>query len=182
MADFSQAIGRVLKNEGGYSNVLGDNGGETYRGITRKNFPNWSGWTAVDFTKRTTGLVDEQIIHNSDLEKEVEDFYKKNFWDENRLGEVKDQDIAGKLLDMAVNMGSSRAGKILQQVLANDCRLAINIDGKIGKETLGALNSQSPSFVLGKIKDRCKAFYESLVEARPQNKQFLKGWLRRAGE
>ena len=44
-------IDMVLKHEGGYANVSGDLGGETYRGISRKNFPSWNGWEIVDEKK-----------------------------------------------------------------------------------------------------------------------------------
>ena len=44
-------INMILREESGYANVSGDLGGETYRGITRKNFPKWDGWKIVDENK-----------------------------------------------------------------------------------------------------------------------------------
>jgi lysozyme family protein len=34
----------TLRNEGYYVNDKDDSGGETYRGISRVNFPKWAGW------------------------------------------------------------------------------------------------------------------------------------------
>jgi len=59
---FSHILNDTLKHEGGYANHSADKGGETYRGITRKNNPNWQGWKYIDEVKRTgkglNGLLD----------------------------------------------------------------------------------------------------------------------------
>ena len=39
MGDFKTSLARTLRWEGGYSDDPVDRGGETYRGISRKNFP-----------------------------------------------------------------------------------------------------------------------------------------------
>ncbi len=44
MADFKKAFQILEKWEGGYSNHISDTGGETYKGITRKNYPKMSFW------------------------------------------------------------------------------------------------------------------------------------------
>lgn len=178
MADINPAIIPLRQNEGGYSNVDGDNGGETYIGISRNNWPNWEGWRIVDTNKP---LRDEGIIHNPVLDKLVTDFYYSEFWEANNLEDINNQAIATKLLDMCVNMGSSRGIKILQQSLANDFRYAIDIDGIAGNETIKYTN-QAGTTLLGHLRQRCKDFYEGLAEEHPNDKQFLNGWLRRAGQ
>ena len=70
-------INMILRQESGYANVSGDLGGETYRGITRKNFPKWDGWKIVDENKP---LKNRQIIDNEELENNVMDFYYDNFY------------------------------------------------------------------------------------------------------
>jgi len=59
---FSQIIPTTLKHEGGYANHPADKGGETYRGITRKNNDEWQGWKVINEVKRTgkglNGLFD----------------------------------------------------------------------------------------------------------------------------
>lgn len=178
MSTFIAALQPLLINEGGYSNVSGDSGGETYRGISRTNYPQWKGWDFVDAAKP---LRDEEIIVNSDLNDSVQEFYKLYFWDAERLGEITDQKVGTKLLDMCVNMGSHQAIKLLQQVLVNKFRYAINIDGILGKETLFHVNAAGNTLIQ-QLRNRCIAFYESLVEERPEDQKFLNGWLKRANQ
>src|SRR2546426_796362 len=51
MADFDYALTQLLKVEGGYANDPRDPGGETYKGISRVFWPNWSGWPLIDAAK-----------------------------------------------------------------------------------------------------------------------------------
>ena len=39
MADFQPALQTTLRFEGGYTNINADAGGETYCGISRRNWP-----------------------------------------------------------------------------------------------------------------------------------------------
>ena len=48
MSQFLSALAFTLSEEGGYANVAGDTGGETYRGISRNNFSSWEGWPVID--------------------------------------------------------------------------------------------------------------------------------------
>ena len=177
MANIDEALPQLYRNEGGYSKVPGDSGGETYRGISRNNWGSWRGWALVDAAKP---LKDEQIIDNPELNILVRDFYKDNFWDTNNLEEIKAQSVANKIMDMAVNMGSYRAGMILQQALMYDFRCQINIDGKIGRETIAAVNKQGAGYLLTALRRRSVEFYEGVAERKPETKKFLNGWLKRA--
>ena len=159
MADFNLAIGRVLQNEGGLCNDSGDPGGLTNFGISQRAYPD------IDIRNLT--------------QQEAKDIYKKDYWDANNLGSIIDQPTAGKLLDMAVNMGSYRMGMILQQALTQDFRCAINVDGKIGPETIKASNQQG-IYLLQKLRNRSVQFYEDLVQERPEEAKFLNDWLQRA--
>ncbi len=49
---FAEALKHTLEFEGGYANDPADRGGETFRGISRKNWPRWSGWDLIDQVKR----------------------------------------------------------------------------------------------------------------------------------
>ena len=63
MADFATAYAPLAGFEGGWCNVQGDSGGETYAGIARRYWPDWPGWKLIDGEKdhscmqRTTQLV-----------------------------------------------------------------------------------------------------------------------------
>jgi lysozyme family protein len=160
MADFYKAIDHVLKNEGGYVNDPVDAGGETKYGISKRSYPN------INIAMLT--------------EEAAKQIYRRDFWDANNLEQIKDQEVATKLLDMAVNMGASRAAKILQQVLANDFRASVGIDGVIGRLTIKETNRQDGLQVLKYLRGRCIQFYTELAERKPEMQRFLKGWLTRA--
>lgn len=108
MADFLTAYKITAKNEGGYVDDLNDAGGETYCGITRKNFPHWTGWTEVDQHKP---IKSGTIIPEIDLL--VEDFYRNNFWNPVNGNTITDQDLANQVYDMAVNAGVGEALKLM---------------------------------------------------------------------
>jgi len=111
MANFKEAWSITSVNEGGYANVDGDTGGETYRGITRKNFPHWKGWPIVDLHKP---LHHGAIINDQNLEGMVEQFYIDNFWKPVHGDTMTDQDLANQVFDMAVNAGVGEALKLLK--------------------------------------------------------------------
>jgi len=178
MADFDYAIKIVLKHEGGYSNHPNDTGKETYRGISRKHHPNWQGWEIVDSCKP---LKDEEIIKDPELEKAVARFYYKNFWEPNDLAYVQDDNVAKKILDMSVNMGSTQAITLVQRAL-EDFGLPVNEDGKMGPVTYNAINSLDAGMLYNKLKAESEKFYRALVIKHPKNKVFLNNWVKRANE
>ena len=51
MADFATAYAPLAGFEGGWCNVPGDSGGETYAGIARRYWPDWPGWKLIDGEK-----------------------------------------------------------------------------------------------------------------------------------
>jgi lysozyme family protein len=92
--------------------VPGDNGGETYAGITRKNFPDWDGWNRIDELKP---LYHGQVINDELLSNSVVMFYKREFWNPIGGDQIESQDLANQVFDMAVNAGVGRALQLLKQ-------------------------------------------------------------------
>jgi len=179
ITSFESALPYILTNEGGYSDNPNDPGQETYRGISRKNYPMWKGWEIIDSYKP---LEDEERILDPELIYEVHNFYLNEFWNKNKLGELTSQLLARKLFDMCVNMGSYRGGIIAQQALANDCRVKVTIDGIIGEETINLINKQNVEAFLTSLRRRSVNFYEQLVKDRPESQEFLAGWIKRANQ
>lgn len=134
MAEFLEAHKKTAVYEGGYANVSGDRGGETYKGIARNFWPQWAGWAIVDKNKP---LKHNQSIKDDQLESLVKQFYKRNFWDKVEGDAIDDQDIAFKLYDLAVTSGIPRSIKHIQSVLG------LPETGKIDKKTLDAINNPS---------------------------------------
>ncbi len=177
MADFQEAYDLVLKNEGGYCNKKGDSGGETYRGVSRNNWPGWPGWPIIDAAKKQVGVnppvLNKALSINGDLDKMVADFYRRNFWIPN-YNLVNSQRIANYIFDKAVNMGTVVIHRLVQKVLD------IPTDGIFGKDTLFHLNQEDPEMFMGYLKQAVGQHYEDIAEAHPEDRQFLAGWLERA--
>lgn len=132
MASFEKAYKKTAKNEGGYANVTGDTGGETYAGISRKWWPNWSGWKIIDARKP---LKHNQTLQIDALTALVHAFYKKQFWDAIGGDEIVDQSTAERLYDFGVNAGAPRSIKQIQEVLG------IPQTGKADAATIAAINN-----------------------------------------
>jgi lysozyme family protein len=78
--------------------------------------------------------------------------------------------------DGCVNHGIGRAKKFLQRAVGAEA------DGIIGAKTLAAILEQEPLWICNKVCDLREQFYEDIVEAKPAQSRFLKGWLRRIYE
>jgi lysozyme family protein len=173
MADFLTSFKITNRNEGGYANNPHDKGGETYMGISRKNWPLWHGWNIIDTEKSQFGLngINEALSQNNSLQQLVHDFYKHNFWDVNKLDWIKDQQIANNVYDFGVNSGTNRAADYLQQCVHTA------IDGIIGSKTISAVNSGDAKTIYNSYNELRKMFYTRLAVGDQQ--QFLKSWLSR---
>jgi len=135
MADFSKAFPIILKNEGEYVNDPKDSGGETYRGISRRWFPNWGGWKIIDIYKKDKKLNNKNLSENKELVNLVFSFYKKEFWDKIWGDKISNQKVANLLLDSSVNIGISNAVKMSQK------SFALLESGKMDNILLKKLNS-----------------------------------------
>lgn len=129
MAEFAKAYKKLEVAEGGYVNDPDDAGGETYKGVSRKANPNWIGWIILDDLKKHHPKTFASIAKKTpQLEKAVQDLYKKNYWDCFNLDDFKSQAIAEQLFDSCVNTGKSAAIKMAQRVVN------VKIDGKWSTE------------------------------------------------
>lgn len=177
MAEFEPAFTALLKWEGGYSNNPADRGGETYRGISRKNWPGWDGWPQVDKLIALIPAPHTEITaalgRNPDLQGRVRDFYRRNFWMP-PMQSIADQSLANWLFDKAVNLGIRHAYKLMQRALH------VDEDGVIGLQTLAAINSAEPTELLAACRDNAKRYYTSIALHDPSQSCFLHGWLARA--
>ena len=78
---------------------------------------------------------------------------------------------------MCVNMGRSRAVKILQQSAVNRGR-NIKVDGGLGPNTIKALKGVE----LERVRAFRVRYYVELVNKKPDLEKFYFGWFRRALE
>lgn len=107
------------------------------------------------------------------------DFYRIYFWMPLHLENLS-QSIATKLLDMSVNMGSTRAVKIAQAA-ANALGATLSPDGIIGWQTLAALNVCREHQLMLELTAESLQFYRRLVDSDPDKYgPDWEGWKARA--
>lgn len=169
-------IDMILQHEGGFVNDPEDRGGFTYRGITRKNFPDWKGWQIVD---ANLPLKNGQIIKNQDIEQYVREFYYDNFYRPMKIDEIDNILISGHLLCHGVNAGIKNSVKILQKSINEICNENISVDGIIGKITLSYANSNKQEKIANEMIVKRKEYYTNLAKRNPSQQKFLKGWINR---
>jgi|SRR5271157_2243856 len=156
MSTFELAIPTIMRHEGGYTWDQNDPGGETNFGISRKSYPDLD-------------------IKNLTAEDAVA-IYQRDWWDRYGYGRIDAQCVATKILDMAVDMGASRAHKIAQEAVS------CTPDGILGPQTIQALNFAVAVDCVARMGILQANHYRELVVNNPALGKFLKGWLARASD
>lgn len=183
---------KVLLNEGLYANSKLDTGGETWRGLSRNNEPNWPGFAIMDRikkknpsavklfeTKGDASELNKLFVADPDLDKLVIPFYQKRYWDVNRLDEVKDQQLADNVCDCGVNCGTGTASRMLQRAAAEVSGKTLAIDGKIGPATLALVNQLNAEVLFNKYNQFRKEYYEGIITRNPSQAVWRKSWMSR---
>lgn len=143
MAKFYELISELLKAEGGYTI---DSGGETWKGVARKFWPQWEGWAIIDSAKRNPGwsYAENEEAYKANTRilskfKQLDDlvvrFYKAHFFDVVGADRISCQAIAGVVFDSAVNEGVSVAVKRCQDILG------MKKTGIVTQELIDKINS-----------------------------------------
>ena len=182
---FKQAYIKTMGHEGGYSNHPSDRGGETWKGIARNFHPLWKGWQIID------QYVDKNMLrYNNLLEFHVKEFYKILYWDKVNLTKISGKlpDTSLELFDIAVNMGTTRAGQFLQRalnILNRDEKIwnDLTVDAKIGNMTLAVIDkyieNNNEDYILKLIVLLKAKHYIDIVEKNETQEAFIRGWLNR---
>ena len=154
--EFFEIVNHTLEEEGGYVNDSTDNGGETNFGISKRAYPD------VDIFN----LKEDEAI----------DIYWDDYCVRGRCSKVPKK-LQAIYFDMCVNFGISGAIKVLQET-ANGKGAEIDVDGKIGPNTIKAIENLST--------DRVRAYrvlrFANIVIDKPKQEKFWMGWFRRALE
>jgi lysozyme family protein len=171
MADFMKSIEIILFFEGGFSNDRYDRGGKTRFGIT-------------ELVARAHGYKGDMETLPLDAAKAI---YKQDYWDALNLDKVFDQAVATEIFDIAVNMGTGYAGRVLQMALNYLNRNGENwqdleIDGIIGEKTLEVVNGLPPHdqpYLMKIINGLQFERYVHIIRNDPRQEVFFRGWLKR---
>ena len=171
MADFQPAFTFVMSHEdtGLTGKVTEDAGGRTRFGIAEKFHP---GLPAGFFS----GPAAEAL-------EVAEQIYQRDYWKQLRLDELDNQNIANKIFDMAVNMGTHQAA-IYAQRAANGLIAApgqrLHEDGVFGPATIAGFNSLSPIALYQPLCEWSRRHYQHIASINPTQAVNLAGWMKRA--
>jgi lysozyme family protein len=116
MAEFKTAFQKMLIHEGGYVNDPDDQGGETYKGISRTMHKNWSGWGIIDKFKNKFGFP-ATLDMSAELQNQIELFYRTNFWSPLNADHISNQSIADSIFDFSVNAGVITSVRLAQSIV-----------------------------------------------------------------
>jgi type VI secretion system secreted protein VgrG len=169
LADFDKALAYTLKHEGGWADDPDDPGGATNYGITLR--------VAKGF-----GIESKEALRLISWEM-VRDIYRTGYWTH---GGVKDQRVASKLFDMAVNMGPAAAMRLFRGAIEG-LRPSIGSHPEVsvtiwGKGNTDAANAPDPAALLDRLRMASEGHYRAIAARRPASAKFLNGWLKRARE
>lgn len=158
---FDSAVDYVLNNEGGTSDHKNDTGGLTKYGISQNNHPE------VDVKSLTP--------------EKAKDIYKTKYWTD-LYEQFKDDKVAVKTFDLAVNAGPKQAHTLLQRALNRllPPQERVNVDGKLGPVTVESINKVDENQLLTTLASEQESFYKRLVQKHPSKGSFLDGWINRA--
>lgn len=175
MSLFNLAVESVLREEGGYANNPVDAGGATNFGVSDAADGQKDG--KIDLDRNGTGDIDPR-----DLTKEQAIAYYKQFYWHPKWDELPSQDLATALLDCAVNQGLGTAIRLLQEAL---CALGyrVKVDGVFGSVTLSAViksETDEPGLLIRQFRAKRAIRYVMRVLEKPDQMEFLNGWLTRA--
>lgn len=160
MSRFERAMKVLAIHEGGYSNHPNDPGGATMKGVTQRTY---------DAYRRRIGQPKQAVRAIRDTE--VYAIYKGQYWDAIRADDLP-EGVAYCVFDAAVNSGSGRAVRWLQEIIG------AKVDGVVGNETITKAADLDPVFLIDEYCDRRFAYMKRLQHWST----FKVGWTRRVRE
>ncbi|AEL24355.1 Peptidoglycan binding domain-containing protein [Cyclobacterium marinum DSM 745] len=189
MTDFEIAYNKVMGHEGGYHAGTGanaaDRGGETYKGIARRFHAKWNGWEIIDGLKKESNFP-RNLKQHSQLQGSVNDFYKEHFWETNKLGSLRFQQLKNKLFDIGVNMGKATAATFLQRGFNYLCRgntaSKLKVDAVIGAITISRinqLNDNDARHLYNLLNIQQGRHYLNILDNDSSQEAFTRGWIDR---
>lgn len=187
MANYSEALCLLLAIERGYNCDPDDPGGETYKGIARAYWPQWSGWQLLDAHKAADAFP-QSMNGDAALATLVDHFYWDTFWLRVWGDRIADQPVAAELFEQAVNLGVTPAVMHLQRALNALNRnqrdyFDVVVDGTFGPRTFATLESccadDDGIAALVKLLNTLQgAYYLALMESNPAREKW-RGWFAR---
>jgi len=162
-------IHKTMAEEGGYVENPKLIDQPTNSGITQPTLDKYNAeHPDFNFPNNVKNLTGEQ----------ARQIYGEDYYDERRICDIENERIANAVFDMGVMSNFNNVGKIVQETLNDSMNVNLKIDGKIGSNTINALNSIPDS----KIDDFMKTLKEKRIKylrGLSGYKRYGKGWINR---
>ncbi len=182
MQSVEQIAEGIIRREGGYVNDPDDPGGATNFGVTVHTM------RRLGLDLDGDGDVDASDVRMLDKDRAREIFLKNYFYDP-KLDRLP-KPLQASVFDMNVNAGA-QAVKLLQK-LCNDMGLTVDVDGKMGPQTIKAVQKamqMAPEYLVDAYGIERRNYYYRLADRRPASRKYARttkggkgGWIRRAEE
>lgn len=155
-----EVITEILEREKGFVDHPADRGGPTKYGITLRTLSEWR--------NAPVSAADVALLSESEARAIYRSRYVAPFL------MLQDPALLGLIADIAVNHGTLRATKWLQEAIGAD------VDGIIGPQTLRLLQTCDRDELYRRLLRRRIVFYGEIISHDHSQAVFALGWLRRA--
>ncbi len=169
-----KAVKFTLAYEGGWVDDPRDRGGETFRGISRRFWPDWPGWKIVDEIRATYSpeVFRSMLLEDDRLTAMATVFYQDNIWRPIHGDELPDK-IAVAAFDMACHSGPKTAAKVLQVALGG-----LTVDGDIGSRTIKRAFDCGEDGLISFLTERT-VFLSRIIQEDPSQSVWARNWFKR---
>lgn len=162
-------IRKGMANEGAYADDPKKIDQPTNIGITQPTLDKYNAdHPNFNFPRNVKDLTGDQ----------AQQIYAEDYYDERRIGEIKNERIATAVFDMGMMSNFNNVGKIIQETLNDSVGANLKTDGKIGTNTIDALNNIPDNKVDGFMQDLKENRIEYLQGLSDWNK-YGNGWAKR---
>lgn len=173
--DFEKALKATAGFEGGYVFDPDDDGGETFRGISRRANPDWPGWELVDQYKAISKRpedINKHFAGDEMIEELATERWYANYWIP--IKDIPYRLTRIKVYDTGVNLNPPKAVKLLQRCVGT------KPDGKIGPITIAAIKKADEAKLLNSFCWLQREYYLDCIRKNPRKVKYKNGWLARA--
>jgi len=191
MAEFITSLSLIMELESRVWSISRlDLGKETYAGISRVYWPNNPIWIRIDAIKKTISdrlgrtvtnsewkEISDELAKDNEVQNMVDLFYE-DWWNRMRLTDIKSKKVAFFIFQASVNFGEEKVARWAQQVCITNGKI-VDIDGKIGQQTTGAINSIPEQDYITYIAIIQRYHYLLSIVDRPDQIGNKAGWERR---
>ena len=165
----TRIVRQGMKNEGGYIDDPDLIDQPTNIGVTQPTLDKYNAdHPNFNFPETVKDLSPEQ----------VQQIYMEDFYDERRIGEIKNERIAMAIFDMGLMSNFRNIGKMVQETLNDSMGESLKVDGNIGNNTIGALNN-IPENKVDKFMDDLKENRLEYLQRLPDWGKYGDGWTNR---